>query len=191
MPGRHVIGAEEGFTLVELLLASVIGLIIIGSAVSLFTTAIRTEPRIGDRTAAIQQGRTMSERISRELRQGSDVQSASPSQLMILTYVPRSSCGAAATGPGIRCRVFYNVDSNGTGTRQECPLTTLVPPTGCGAAVQVVSGLMDNNVFAFTPKSPGHGFVSIRLAYPAVGAEDAITIEDGVALRNPPVGSSG
>ena len=183
-------GGEAGFTLIELLVASVIGLVVVGSGVMLFTSAIQNQPRVSDRTAQIQQGRTMAERISRELRQGSDAESATPSQLMILTYVPHPVCGVSAGSTTAKCKVFYNVSASGTVTRTECLPTTLAPPVGCGLPVQVVSGLADNQVFNFAPKSPGHGFVSLRLAFPATETEDSITIEDGVALRNPPVGSS-
>jgi prepilin-type N-terminal cleavage/methylation domain-containing protein len=183
-------GGEAGFTLIEMLVASVIGLLVVGAGVALFTSAIQNQPRVSDRTAQIQQGRTMAERISRELRQGSDAESATPSQLMILTYVPHPVCGVSAGSATSKCKVFYNVDSSGTATRTECLATTLAPPVGCGLPVEVVSGLADNQVFSFSPKSPGHGFVSLRLAFPASPTEDAITIEDGVALRNPPVGSS-
>jgi hypothetical protein len=165
----------------------VLSLLLMGTAVSLFTSGVRSEPRISDRSAQIQQARTMAERISRELRQGSNASSVVPSQLMILTYVPRAACGETASGPALRCRVFYDCEA-GACTRTECGPNVAAPPVGCGSAAQVVAGLADTNVFAFTPRSPGQGFVSVRLAFPATTGEDAITIEDGVALRNPPLG---
>jgi prepilin-type N-terminal cleavage/methylation domain-containing protein len=183
-------GGERGFTLVEMLISSVLGLLVVGAGVALFTSAIQSQPRVSDRAAQIQQARTMAERISRELRQGSDAEAATSAQLMILTYVPRTVCGLSPVGPATKCKVFYTVDGAGTAIRTECLPTTLAPPVGCGLPVEVVSGLADNQVFGFSPKSPGHGFVSLRLAFPATPSEDAITIEDGVALRNPPVGSS-
>ncbi|HEX2467880.1 MAG TPA: prepilin-type N-terminal cleavage/methylation domain-containing protein [Solirubrobacterales bacterium] len=184
---RHT-KAEGGFTLPELLIATMIGLVVIGSAVTFFTAAIRGEPRVRDRSAQIQQARVMAERISRELRQGSNASSPNPSQLMILTYVPRASCGDPTPGAAIRCRIFYSCDTAGACTRTECGPNTVAPPTGCGTSVEVVEGLLDNQVFAFTPRIPGQAFVSVRLAFPATDGEDAITVEDGVALRNPPLG---
>jgi prepilin-type N-terminal cleavage/methylation domain-containing protein len=179
---------EAGFTLVELLVAVVISMIVMATAVSLFTSSVRSQPRVSDRSAQIQQARTMAERISRELRQGSNASSVTPSQLMILTYVPHATCGGSAGGPALRCRVFYSCDTAGSCTRTECGPNVVAPPTGCGPVVLAVEGLADNNVFAFTPRSPGQGFVSVRLAFPATADEDAISIEDGVALRNPPLG---
>ena len=52
----------------------------------------------------------------------------------------------------------------------------------------MVTGLADNNVFTFSPRVPGQAYVTVRLAFPAANGDDAITLEDGVALRNPPLG---
>jgi type IV pilus assembly protein PilW len=84
-------GDQDGFTLVELLIAVVIGLLLVGSTVSLFTAGVRSEPRISERSAQIQEARTMAERLSRELRLGSNASSPNPSQLMILTYARRDT----------------------------------------------------------------------------------------------------
>jgi type II secretory pathway pseudopilin PulG len=186
--------SEEGFTLVELVIATALGLFVLGAAVSVFTAGITSQPRIDQRAAQIQQARTMSERITRELRQGSNASSADPAQLMILTYVQQSTyCNQAAT-PGssiARCRVFYQCTPNGATSacsRTECPPALLTVGTGCGPWTTVVSGLMTNQVFTFSPRTPGQAYVGIRLPFPATNGEDAITIQDGVALRNPPLG---
>lgn len=184
---RH---AEAGFALPELLVAMLLGLVVVGAGVTMFTGGISAEPRIADRTDAIQDARVMAERISRELRMGSDAGSVNPSQLDILTFVPTSSCGGSGSGTAIRCRVFYSCATNGTCTRTECVPNTILPPIGCGSPEQVVAGLASNQVFTFSPKTPGQAMVSIRLAFPALGGEDAITIEDGAALRNPPLGEA-
>jgi Tfp pilus assembly protein PilW len=186
--GRSGWRSEAAFTLPELLIAMLLGLIVVGSGAAVFASGIRTEPRISDRTVAIQEARTMAERISRELRMGSNATATDPSQLMILTYVPTATCGGSGTGTATRCRVFYSCDSAGTCTRTECDPNTLAPPTGCGTPTQVVKGLASNQVFAFSPRLPGQAMVSVKLAFPATEGEDAITIEDGAALRNPPLG---
>ena len=185
---KRCLAAEDGFSLPELLIGAVLGLLLIGAAASLFTSGIRAEPRIADRAGAIQDARVMSERISRELRMGSNATSSAPSQLMILTYVLTASCGGGGAGPATRCRVFYSCATDGTCTRTECDPNTLVPPLGCGSPVQVVRGLASNEVFAFTPKTPGQAMVTVKLAFPATDGDDAITIQDGAALRNPPLG---
>ena len=185
---RTRVSSEGGFTLPELLVATMMGLMVLGAGTVMFTSGVRDQPQISDRAAQIQQARVLTERLTRELRQGSNASSVNPSQLMILTYEPRTACGGTTVGPDIRCRVFYNCTTAGTCSRTECPPTLLVPATGCGPTTTVVSGLMDNQVFSFSPRTPGQAYVGIRLALPAENGDDAITVQDGVALRNPPLG---
>jgi Tfp pilus assembly protein PilW len=185
--------SEAGFTLVELIIGTALGLLVIGAAVTVFTASIGSQPLVDKRAAQIDQARSMSDRVTRELRQGSNASSTSAAQLMVLTYVPRTSCGASTVGPDIRCRVFYNCTTAGATsscTRIECPPALLVPGTGCGPTTTVVTGLTTNQVFTFSPQTPGQAYVGISLQYPAENGDDAITIQDGVALRNPPLGSS-
>jgi Tfp pilus assembly protein PilW len=183
------LGSEDGMSLPEVLIGLTIGLLVVGAAVSVFTSALRTQPRLSERAAQIQQARTMAERLSRELRQGSNAISTSSSNLAVLTYLPRTTCGTGSVGPATRCKVFYGC-SAGTCTRTECGPNALTIDGTCGPTVTAVTGLADTSVFAFTPRVPGQAFVSIRLAFPAGAGEDAITIEDGVALRNPPLGGA-
>jgi prepilin-type N-terminal cleavage/methylation domain-containing protein len=189
------LGSEEGFTLAELLIAMMLGLIVLGAAVFVFTAGIHVEPRIQKRALEIQQARTMSERMTRELRQGSNASvSVDGSQLMILTYVPQSTaCNTpATTGSSVaRCRVFYSCTAAGSTsscTRVECPPAMLAVGTGCSSPTTVVSGLSTNQVFTFSPQTPGQAYVGVRLQFAAENGDDAITIQDGVALRNPPLG---
>ena len=140
----------------------------------------------------------MTERLTRELRQGSDATSPTASRLTVLTFVRHATCGsatpAAATATSVRCRIFYDCNSAGTCTRTECPWTvsSTATPTSppCGSPVQIVEGLMSNQVFTFVPRTPGHSYVALALAFPAERGDDAITIQGGAALRNPPLGAS-
>jgi prepilin-type N-terminal cleavage/methylation domain-containing protein len=186
---------EEGFTLPELLISMMLGLIVLATAVFVFTAGIHVQPRIQKRAMEIQQARTMSERMTRELRQGSNAAvSADASQLMILTYVPQSTTCNTPASPGStisRCRVFYRCTAGGSTsscTRTQCPPAMLAVGTGCGSPTTVVSGLSTSQVFTFSPQVPGQAYVGVRLEFPAGNGDDAITIQDGVALRNPPLG---
>jgi type II secretory pathway pseudopilin PulG len=187
--------SEEAFTLAELLITMMLGLIVLAAAVVVFTAGIHVQPRIEQRAIEIQQARTMSERITRELRQGSNASvTGSGTQLMILTYVPVSTpCSTPATAGSTvaRCRIFYQCTATGATsscTRTACPPAMLAIGTGCGTPTTVVSGLSTNQVFSFSPQTPGQAYVGVRLQYPAGNGDDAITIQDGVALRNPPLG---
>ena len=131
----------------------------------------------------------MADALARELRQGSNASSSNHGNLTILTYVPHAACGSSAIGPATRCKIFYTCTTAGTCTRTECPPSYASIQPGCGTTRTVVEGLADNQVFTFTPRIPGQAFVSLRLSFPAADGDDAITLEDGVALRNPPLGA--
>jgi prepilin-type N-terminal cleavage/methylation domain-containing protein len=177
---------DRGFTLPELLVATVLSLVVIGAAVTAFTAAIQSQPRVNSETGAIQQARTVMERITRELRQGSTVPSATSSQLSIVTLVHSASCGGPGSNTAISCRVNYSCAA-GACTRTEAkPDGTLPGPT-----VQVVSGLSSSNVFTYTPPTAtAPAYVNVTLVFASEsGSDDAITLSDGAALRNPGSGS--
>jgi prepilin-type N-terminal cleavage/methylation domain-containing protein len=171
---------ERGFTLPELLVASVLSLVVIGAAVTAFTATIRTEPRVEAQAAGIQQAQTTMERIIRELRQGSTVPSASTSQLAIVTYVDGATCGT--TTP--LCRVTYTCTPT---TSTTCTRTVAKPDgTSPGSPLRVVSGLSNNNIFTYTaPSSNGTASVGVTFAFPGEGGSKAITLTDSASLRNP------
>jgi Tfp pilus assembly protein PilW len=171
---------ESGFTLAELLSASVLGLIVIGAATLIFMVGVRDQPRLTARDAQIQQARFTMEQIVRELRQGSTVYTATSSQLAFLTYVKSATCGGAKATTAIPCRVTYTCTS-GTCTRTERN------PDGSGTstATTVVTGLSSSSVFTYSPSSTAPTYVNATMTFPTPTGASAITIDDGAALRNP------
>jgi Tfp pilus assembly protein PilW len=166
-------------TLAELLIAVTIGLVVLGAAVAVFATAARSHPRVSERAGDIQRARATIEQITRELRQGSLVTNASASQLSILTYVDKASCGGATATSAIQCQVNYVCTAGACSRSERNP-----DGTGSAAAVQVVSGLAGTEVFSYSPSSAAPGYVQVELSFPAEGDEDSVTLNDGVALRN-------
>ncbi len=168
---------ERGFTLVELLVAMVLGFVVIGGGVMMFTAGIRSQPRVDTQAAAIQQARTSMERMIRELRQGSSVPTANGSTLAVVTYVRDATCGA--TTP--MCRVTYTCAA-GTCTR------AVAHPDGTspGPAVRVVQGISNSTaVFAYTPPTATTGAsVGVTLAFAGEDGSNAITLSDAATLRN-------
>lgn len=171
---------EGGLTLIELMVAATLGLIVVGGALGMFMSSLRSEPRTASKVTAIQQGRTTVERITRELRQGTEVPTATSSQLAIETYVRAASCGGEPASTSIRCRVTYNCSGNAC-TRAVSPPGGGVP----GSATQVVSGLTGPNVFSYSylPEAEEPSYVGVELAL-STGDGVPVTLEDGVALRN-------
>ncbi|HYP55653.1 MAG TPA: prepilin-type N-terminal cleavage/methylation domain-containing protein, partial [Solirubrobacterales bacterium] len=69
---------ERGLTLVELIVAASLGLVVVGGALTMFMGGVRSEPRTASKVAAIQEARATIDRITRELRQGLEVRTTTP-----------------------------------------------------------------------------------------------------------------
>jgi Tfp pilus assembly protein PilW len=177
---RKTAGSEDGWTLVEMLLAASLGLIIVGAALSMFTGALKSRPRAVSQSAGVTQAQTAMERMTRELRQGSAVVTATATQVSVITYVDQATCGGSAGSTAITCRVTYSC-SGGACTR------TVAQPNGSspGTAVTVVSGMSSNNVFTYVPPASNTpAYLYVTLAFPDNAGRNAITLSDAVGLRN-------
>jgi prepilin-type N-terminal cleavage/methylation domain-containing protein len=175
---------ERGFTLIELLTTMTVMLLVLGTAVVLFNVVLRNQPEVTDRNTKIQTAQISMERMVRDLRQTYSVVSVTPSTLTVLTFDNRTTCGGDALGTARRCRVTYTC-SAGTCRRTASEANDRTGATA-GAAVATVSGLSNDNVFSATPAGPAPTYISIEFVVPASAGsnEDAITLRDGVALRN-------
>ena len=173
---------QSGWTLVEMLVAASLGVFLLGIASTVFVSAIKSQPRATSRAADVQQARVTMERITRELRQGSEVPVASASQLSLITWVRSATCGGAPGAAAIPCRVTYTCSSTSC-TRVEAAPTGVSP----GPAETVVTGIVGPAVFSYSPSGADPAYVGVNLVFRADGGEDAITLSDGAALRNPGV----
>jgi Tfp pilus assembly protein PilW len=169
-----------GFTLPELLIATACFLIVIVGAMSVMVSSLRSEPRIQERTAEIQQARVLMERITRELRQGATVLSATNGHLELITYVASETCGGVAAPTALSCRVTYDCQE-GTCTRVESNANG----TSAGPATIETEGLSADPVFSYLPSAASARYVSLTFEFPAANGDDSITLNDGVTLRNP------
>jgi Tfp pilus assembly protein PilW len=178
---------ERGVSMAELLVFMMMLLFVLAAGMTLLIVAVKSQPQISDRNFAIQDGRALQERFARELRQSSLVeQTPAPTSSSITfdTYVRRTQCGGAVetdpTKPAIACKVAYTCTA-GACQRTEAPLPG---QPGTTTTEQLVSGLSSSAVFAYSPDSTSPDYVTMRLVFPAEGGDDAITLEDGVDLRN-------
>jgi type II secretory pathway pseudopilin PulG len=178
---------ERGVSMAELLVVMMMLLLVLAAGMALLIVAVKSQPRISDRTFAIQQGRVLQERFARELRQSSLVeQTPAPTSSSITfdTYVRRTQCGGAIETdpekPAIACKVTYSCTA-GACDRTEAPLAG---QPGTTTTQQLVSGLSSSAVFGYSPNSTNPGYVTMRLIFPAAGGDDAVTLDDGVDLRN-------
>jgi Tfp pilus assembly protein PilW len=178
---------EDGITLIELMIAMALGLVVIGAVTTMVIGGLHRQPREEQRSAAVQRARTTMERITRELRQGTSVPAASATQLSIVTYVDQATCAGGASPNAVLCRVTYTC-SAGICSR------TVARPDGSspGAATRVADGLSSSSVFSYAASGGSCTLASatqptgvcIKLAFPGSGGGNAITLEDGVGLRN-------
>lgn len=175
--------SEQGLTIVELLVAAAAMIVVAAAAMTLVPLTIRNEERVRDKAGAVQEGRVLVERLTRELRQGSAViPTPTASTISFRTYVHRSSCGGGSAATAIECQVTYSCDTAGTCTRSE----RNPDGTGSAAAVTMVTGLASGSGFSYLPNAASPTYVTIRLIFPSDDGDDAITVEDGASLRNLP-----
>jgi prepilin-type N-terminal cleavage/methylation domain-containing protein len=177
--GRRLRGSDGGFTLPELLVAAMIALLVAGAAMTLLVTMVQSQPAVSERAGQVQQGRTMLEALSRELRQGESVLNPTTSGLAVLTYVNSATCGGASASTSILCRVTYACGSTSCTRTEQSP-----DGTGSAAPETVVRGITGPNVFSYEGTAGDPSYVGLRLVFPADDGSEAITLDGGAALRN-------
>jgi type II secretory pathway pseudopilin PulG len=172
---------EAAFTLPELLIVMMVGMVVLGGAVLVFRGSLQGQTALQQRSFNVQQGRTAIDRMVRELHQGSTVTTASPNQLTLITYVDRATCGGAAAPTAIQCQVSY------TCTAGACTRVERNPDgSGGGTAAQVASGLSSSNVFSYSPSPTTPTYVGVTLSFTAQSGQNAVSLDDGAALGNVP-----
>lgn len=174
---------EAGLTLIELLVASAMGIVLLGAVGTLLVGALRAQPGISRKAADVQTTRFVTERLTRELREGIVVNKATPSSVSFETYVRHSTCGGSGSlssaAPAIKCEVTYTC-SGSSCTRIEAP-----PGVYTGTPTTVFSGLNNSSsVFTYSPNSTAPTYVQITITIPSSGSAAATTVSDGASLRN-------
>ncbi|MCW2987880.1 MAG: hypothetical protein JWM24_818 [Solirubrobacterales bacterium] len=178
-------GGESGLTLVELLVASAMGVILMGAVGSLLISAVRDQPRASQKAADIQTARWVLARMTRELRGGVAVHTVGSSTVSFETYVRHLSCGSSAplpaASPAIKCEVRYSCAAKSC-TRTE----TLPGVTTGGTPSTIFSGLSNAaSVFSYLPNTTAPTYVRVTLSLPSsTGGSGATTVSDGASLRN-------
>lgn len=188
---------EAGFTLVEMLVASMMSVVLLGAVGSLVISAMRDQPQISKRAQEISEARWVLERLTREIRQGAVVDRASASSVSFKTYVRHSSCGGTGTlgegSPAIKCEVTY------TCTTTSCTRTEAAPGVFTGTAVPIFSGINSSEVFCYVPSTNANPatcgppktkvgettYVGVTLRMPNPGNQPGgLTASDGASLSN-------
>ncbi|HET9198604.1 MAG TPA: hypothetical protein VFN92_10170 [Solirubrobacterales bacterium] len=181
-------GGEGGFTLVELLVASAMGVVVMGAVASLVISTVRQQPKISKETQNVSSARWMLERLTHELRNGIAVSGESTaSKLSFEGFVRHSTCGGSTALPSgsaaIRCLITYECSTTA------CSRKETTPPSTTGIAKPVFSGLASNQIFTYVPSVASATYVKATLRLPdPTSAGSPLVISSGTSLRNATLG---
>ncbi len=173
---------EDGFTLIEMLVAMSMGVVVMGGVVILLIGAMRSQPRLDKQATNIQTARYALERMTREIRNGVVVDKYTSSSISFQTYVRHTTCGgstmAASSISATKCEVTYTC----SGT--SCTRIEAAPNVYTGTAVPIFSGINNpSSVFNWSP-STVPTYIGVTLKVPDPDGSGALTVSDGASLRN-------
>lgn len=181
---RARLGAgEAGLTLVEMLVAAMVGIVVLGATSSMLISTVRTQPKVSDRAQDASTARWVLERMTREIRNGVAVQEGSTVSTLVFTaQVRHASCGSSAALPAssssIECKVTYSCSSTQC-TRSETTPTAV----GNGTPTPIFTGIDSEKVFSYSPDVESATFVGVTLRFPDPDDGGKFTISDGATLR--------
>jgi type II secretory pathway pseudopilin PulG len=178
---------EEGFTLVELLVSSAMGVVVMSAVAMLVISAVRDQPKISKQAQNITTARWVLERMTREIRNGIliPVGQAKPESVSFKAYVRRTACGGgtpASSAAPIECQITYACNTT------SCSRTESSPGIFTGSARQIFSGIGSSQVFTYAPDLSKPTYVKITLRLPNPSGTGALTVSDGASLRNATLG---
>jgi prepilin-type N-terminal cleavage/methylation domain-containing protein len=184
---RRIRGDQRGLTLIELLVASAMGVVVMGAAASLVISAVRDQPKISQQADNVSTARWVLARMTRELRNGVAVKKeATASRVSFETYVRHATCGGSAVlasnEPAKLCTVTYECNTT-TCSRTESP-----PGSTAGTPTRLFSGINTNQVFSYSPNAGEPTYVKVTLRMPNPSGSGALTLSDGASLRNATLG---
>jgi prepilin-type N-terminal cleavage/methylation domain-containing protein len=173
MNHRRRLRKQDGFTLVELLIAMPLALILLAGIFTIVITAQRSERNSRLMAEALQRQQIDVERMTRELRHATSFQFLSSQKVEFDTWV-------RSTGTGVLRRVRYDCSSGTSCLRYEGP---------AGSATQsgpttVVEALENPDVFEPLPDFVNPRYVGVIARVRIAPNRRLMTLRDGVELRN-------
>lgn len=174
--------SEDGFTLIEMLVAMTIGVVMMGGVLILLIGAMRSQPRLDKQATNIQTARFALERMTREIRNGIVVDKYTSSSVSFQTYVRHTTCGgstmSSSNASATKCEVTYTCSGS------SCTRIEAAPNVYAGTAVTIFSGINNaSNVFSWAP-STSPTYIGVTLKIPDPEGSGALTVSDGASLRN-------
>lgn len=175
-------GREDGFTLIEMMVAMTMGVVVMGGVMILLIGAMRSQPRLEKQATNIATARFALERMTRELRNGIVVDKYTASSVSFQTYVRHTTCGgstmSSSSVSATKCEVTYTCSST------SCTRIEAAPGVYTGTATTIFSGISNaSSVFTWSP-STSPTYVGVTLKIPDPEGSGALTASDGASLRN-------
>jgi Tfp pilus assembly protein PilW len=176
--------------------ATIMGLIVVGGATAMLISAVRDQPKQQQQADNISTARYELERMTREIRNGVSITTASANNVSFVARVRRKSCGGEVltntTTPAIQCQIVYSCTTSAcTRTERE------VGKTSGGIPTTIVTGIDSPKVFCFVPSAnadptecgaaksgttPTYIGVTLNVSNPSGGG--SLTVSDGASLRS-------
>lgn len=176
---------EDGFTLIEMLVAMSMGVIVMGGVMILLIGAMRSQPRLDKQATNIQTARYALERMTREIRSGFPPDKYTASSVSFQTYVRHATCGgstmSASSVSATKCEVTYTC----SGT--SCTRIEAAPDVYTGTATTILTGISNaTSVFSWYPEKAEETptYIEATLKIPDPEGSGALTVSDGASLRN-------
>jgi type II secretory pathway pseudopilin PulG len=187
---------EAGMTLVELLVATIMGLIVVGGATAMLISAVRDQPKQQKQAENISTARYELERMTREIRNGVSVTASTSNSVSFVAQLRRTTCGGSVptntSAPAIQCQILYSCTTTScTRTEREVGATT------GGVTTTIVTGIDSAEVFCFVPSTStdptecgsaqakeSPTFIGITLNVPNPSGPGSLTVSDGASLRS-------
>lgn len=187
--------SEAGMTLIELLVAMIMGVIVVGGATAMLISAVRTQPKQQQQAENIDTARYQLERLTREIRNGVNVTESSVSSVSFVARLRRTECGGGVptdpSAPAISCQVSYSC------TTSSCTRTEADVGESGGASTTVVTGIDSAEVFCFVPSANADPtecgpaqeegsptYIGVQLQVPNPSGSGKLTVSDGASLRS-------
>jgi type II secretory pathway pseudopilin PulG len=191
LPARR---ADEGYTLVELLVTSAMGVVVMGAVVALLISALRDQPKITGQAQNVTTARWVLDRMTHEIRNGVVLKRATGSEVSFEGYVRHSTCGGSALLPSgsasIKCEITFSCSTTG------CSRAESQPGTFTGTPVRIFDGIDSSEVFSYECPGSTSGcaspteatYVKATLRLPDPDGRGGLTVSDGASMRNATLG---
>ena len=182
--GLRLAASEEGFTLVEALVASAVALILFTATMALLESSTRIQARDTEWALTLQQDRAGLSRMVREIRGATKVEEAKGSTIAFLAPIGGTSWKIKYECVVVQAGTAYNEC-----VRLAAEEGKSLPTSGPRVASAILNG---SEVFSYAPSSTSPTVATVKLELPAQGTlkqaggglKHTVVLEDAAFIRS-------